>query len=109
MVFWDLPWSQKGFVCSYIGLWEAPRRAPKILKGVSDANPVNIGQLDHFMVFRTKSIALQDFQRGKTCPIGVKQTPFDPPGSPQNSLKPPNPLSDPPFNRFNPLSYLKTH
>ena len=79
MVFWDLPWSQKGFICSYIGLWEAPRRAPKILKGVSDANPVNIGQLDHFMVFGTKSGALQEFQGGKMRPIGVKQTPLDPP------------------------------
>ena len=41
------------------------------------------------MVFVTKSSALQDFQRGKTCPIGVKQTPFDPPRPPQNYLKPP--------------------
>ena len=53
--------------------------AQKVKKLVSDAYLVNICQLDHFMVFGTKSGALQDFQRGKVCAIGVKQTPLDPP------------------------------
>ena len=65
------------------------KKAPKVQKLFSVAYLVNMGQLDHFMVFVTKSSVLQDFQRGKTCPIGVKQTPFDPPGPPQNSLKAP--------------------
>ena len=54
------------------GLLGAPRRAPKVLKWVSDTYLVKIGQLDHFMVFGPKSRALKDFQRGKTCSIGVK-------------------------------------
>ena len=62
----------KGLICSYIGLLEASRRAPKVLKWVSDTYLVKIGQLDHFMVFGPKSRALKDFQRGKTCSIGVK-------------------------------------
>ena len=51
---------------------------------------------------------VQDFQRGKKCPLGVKQTlldtlfaplrPHNPPNPPSNLLKnPPNPLSDPPL------------
>ena len=47
------------------GLLGAPRRAPKVLKWVSDPYLVYIGQLDHFMVFGSKSTALKDFQRGK--------------------------------------------
>ena len=39
----------------------------------------SIGQLDHYVVFGIKSGAEQDIQRGKKCPIGVKQTTLDPP------------------------------
>ena len=113
MAFWDLLGSQKGFICSYIGLLEAPRRAPKVLKWVSDVYPVNIGQLNHYVVFGTKYSALQDFQRGKTCPIGVKQTPLDPPKPPQTAQKLPqtplNPFSEPSHNQFNPSSYHISH
>ena len=60
------------------------------------------------MVFGTKSSALQDFQRGKKCPIGVKQTPFDPPGPHQNSLKPPlTPSVTLPTTNLIPLVILK--
>ena len=51
--------------------------ARKIQKRVSGAFPVNIGQLDHNVVFGTKSGAVKDFQRGKKCPLGVKWTPLD--------------------------------
>ena len=70
---------QKGFICSYNGLLGTPRGTPKVWKWVSDAYPINMGQLDHHVVLGTKSGAIQDFQRGKMCPIGVKQTPLDPP------------------------------
>ena len=87
--------------------------ALKVQKLVSDAFLVNIGQLDHFMVFGTKSGALQPFQRGKTCPIGVKQTPVDPSRPPQTAPKLPhtplNPFSEPPHNQFNPSSYHISH
>ena len=59
-----------------IAFWELLGGAPKVQKCVSDANPVNIGQLDHYVVFGTKSGALQDFQRDKKGTIGVKQTPL---------------------------------
>ena len=61
----------------------APRGAPKVLKWVIDAYPVNIGQLDHYVVFGSQSGAVQDFQLAKKCPMGVKLTPLlttlDPP------------------------------
>merc|ERR1712055_1003272 len=89
---------QKGFFCSYNGLLGTPRGTPKVWKWVSDAYPTNMGQLDHHVVFGTKSGAIQDFQRGKKCPIGVKQTPFDPPRPPKtspNHLKTPQNLPKP--------------
>ena len=52
----------------------APKRAPIGQKWVSDAYPVHIFQLDHYLGFGTESGAVFDFQRGKKCPIGVKQT-----------------------------------
>ena len=63
------------------------------MKWVSDAYLVIMGQLDHHVVFGTKSGAIQDFQRGKKCPVGVKQTPLGPPRPPKT---PPNPLETPP-------------
>ena len=60
---------------------------PNVQKLVSDAYSIMLVQLDHNMVFGTKSGAVQDFQRDKKCPIGVKQTPFDPPRPPQNTPK----------------------
>ena len=53
--------------------------AQKVWKWVGDACPVDMGQLDHCVVLGTKSGAVQDFQWGKKCPIGVKQTPPRPP------------------------------
>ena len=87
MDFNDFLGSQKGFICSYNCLLGPPGVAPKVWKWVSDAYPVNMGQLDHHVVFGIKFGAIQDFQRGKKCPIGVKQTPFDPPRPPQNTPK----------------------
>ena len=55
----------------------APRGAQKVQIWVSDAYPVHIGQLGHYVVFGTKSGALQDFQRDKKGTIEVKQTPLD--------------------------------
>ena len=72
-----------------------PRGAPKVQKWASDTYFVNIGQLEHYVMFGTKLGAVQDFQRGKKCPIGVKQTPKDPPR--------------PSHNQYNPSSYLITH
>ena len=74
---------KKGFICSYNGLLGAPMGAQKVWKWVGDACPVDMGQLDHCVVLGTKSGAVQDFQRGKKSPIGVKQTPLDPPKHPQ--------------------------
>ena len=74
---WDLLVLHRGFICSYISLLGVPRGGLKVQKGVSGASSVNIGQLDHYVVFGTKSGAVQDFQRGKKCSIGVKQTPLD--------------------------------
>ena len=104
---------QKDSICSYNGPLGTPRGAPKVRKWVSDAHPVNIGQLDHYVVFGTKSGAVQEFWRGYKCPIGVKQPPLDPPRlpkTPPNSLKtPPNPIIDPPYKQYNSSSYLLTH
>ena len=40
-------------------------------KWVSDAYPEVLGQLDQYVVFRTKSRAIQDFQSGKRALFGV--------------------------------------
>ena len=61
----DLLGPQKDFICSYNGLLGTLRGTPKVWKWVSDAYPTNMGQLDHHVVFGTKSGAIQDFQRGK--------------------------------------------
>ena len=64
---------QRGSFCSYNGLLGAPGaprlRAQKVQKWISDTHLVTIGQLDHYVVFGTKSGTVQDFQRGKKCPI----------------------------------------
>ena len=92
-----------------MAFWEPPIGQ----KWVSDAYPVHIFQLDHYVVFGTKSYAVIDFQRGKKCPIGVKQTPSgapqtspNPPWTPQT---PPETIFDCPYNQYNPSSYLITH
>ena len=72
---------------------ESPGGGPKVYKWVTDALPVLIGQLDPYVVFGTKFGAAQDFQRGKKCSIGVKQTPLDRCWLP---LYPPKPLGTPP-------------
>ena len=55
--------------------WQFGIYMPKVWKWVSDAYPVNMGQMDHYVVFGTNSGA---FQRGTKCSIGVNQTPLDP-------------------------------
>ena len=62
MDFNDFLGSQKGFICSYNGLVGAPMGVRKVQKRVSGASPVNIGPLDHNVVFGTKSGAVQDLQ-----------------------------------------------
>ena len=74
MDFWDFLRFQKSFIRSYIGLFWSPNRGPNGSKWTSDAYSVNMGQLDHYVVFGTKSGAIQDIQRGKKCPKGIKQT-----------------------------------
>ena len=111
MEFGDFAGIQKGFLfCSYNGCLGALRGAQKVQKWASVAHPVNIGHLDHYVVFGIKSGVVQDFQRGKKCPGGFKQTPLDPLKHPQTPLKtPPNPLNPiigPPYNQFDPSSYL---
>ena len=71
-----------------MAFWEPPIGQ----KWVSDSYPVQIFQLDHYVVFETKSGAVFDFQRGKKCPIGVKQTPS---GALQTPLEPPGPPQKP--------------
>ena len=109
-IIWGL---KKGVICPSNSFLRTRRGAPKVQKWVSDANPVNIGQLDHYVVFETKSGAVQDLWRGNKFPIGVKQPPLDPPRlpkTPPNSLKtPPNPIIDPPYKQYNSSSYLLTH
>ena len=109
-------WGLKGACfCSYIGLCGTTGGAQKVLKWVSDAYLVIMGQLDPHVVFGIKFGAIQDFQRGKKCPIRVKQTPLDPPRPPKtppNPLKPPqtflNPIIDHPYYQLNPSSCLIT-
>ena len=109
----DLLGPQKAFICSYNGRLGTPWGAPKVWKWVSDAYPINMGQLDHHVVFGTTSGAIQDFQRGKKCHIGVEQTPLDsprPPKIPPDPHKTPlDPIIDPPYNQLNPSSYLINH
>ena len=69
------------------------REGPKVPKWVSDIYFVNIGHLDHHVVFGTKFGIVQDFQRGKKGPIWVQQTPLDLPYTPKTP-HPPRP--DPP-------------
>ena len=45
---------------------------PKVQNWVSDAWSEKLVQLDHNVVFGTKSDAGQDFQRGKKSRIGVE-------------------------------------
>ena len=89
----ELVGASKGLFCSHNGFLGTFRGAPKDWKWVSDAYLAKMGQLDYHVVFGTKSGALQDFQRGKKHPTGVKQTPLDPPRPPKT---PPNPLKTPP-------------
>ena len=58
-----------------VALLALPRGPPKVEKWVSDIYPVKMSQLDHYVVFGTKYGTVQDFQRGKKCLIGVKETP----------------------------------
>ena len=69
----------KRALIAHIGPLGIPMGAQKVWKWVGDACPVDMGQLDHCVVLGTKSGAVQDFQWGKKCPIGVKQTPPRPP------------------------------
>ena len=48
-----------------LAFWEA-KRGLNVQKWVSDAYPENTCQLDHCVVFGTKSGAVQNFQRGKS-------------------------------------------
>ena len=80
--------ARKGFVLLIKWLFGGPRRVPMGHKWASDGNLVNIGQLDHYVVFGTKSGAIHDFQTGKKCHTGVKETPS---GPPQTPLEPPIP------------------
>ena len=88
MAFWEFLGYQQDFISSYNGPLGTPKGGPKVQKWVSDADPINIGQLDHYVSFGTKSGAVQDFQRSIKCLIGDNQAPLDHPIPP----KPPKPL-----------------
>ena len=75
MDFWDFLRFQKGFISRVMAFWELSEGAPKVQKSVSDDYPGNIGQLDHYVVFGTPSIAVQDIRMGKNCSVGAKQNP----------------------------------
>ena len=77
MHFLGLLGFQKDFICLHNGLLGAPRGGSKVQKWVSDIYFVNIGHLDHHVVFGTKFGIVQDFQRGKKGPIWVQQNPQD--------------------------------
>ena len=98
--------AQKDLIFTSNGRLGVPRRAPMVQRWVSDAYLVTIDQLDHYLVFGTKSGAIPDLQSDKTCPIGVKQAPQTPPKSPRT---PPEPISDPLYNQYNSSSYFITH
>ena len=88
---WAIQWPfqrRKGHIWDYWGLKTAcfahvnsplgaSREGPKVPKWVSDIYFVNIGHLDHHVVFGTKFGIVQDFQRGKKGPIWVQQNPLD--------------------------------
>ena len=71
--------ASKWLVFPFSGPLGALRVPQRVKKRVSDTDLVNIGQLDHYVVFGTKFGPVQDFQRGKKGRIGVQQTPLDPP------------------------------
>ena len=92
LAFWDFLGFRMGFFAHIIFLWESLGEPQRVQQWVSDAYPVNMGQLDQYVVFGTKSGAIQDFRTGKKCPTKVKQTPLHPPKHQQKNLKPsPNP------------------
>ena len=78
--------SLKGLVLLIKWLFGSPRRNPMRQKWASDANLVNISLLDQYVVFGNKSAAIQDFQRGKKCHTGIKQTHAGPPQTPPHTL-----------------------
>ena len=82
--------SLKGLILLMKWLSGSPRRAPMGQKWASNANLVNIGQLDQYVVFGTKSGAVQDFQSGKKYHTGVKQTHAGPPKNPPDPLLTPH-------------------
>ena len=75
MIIWHIYGTFQGSLFAHMLVLWGPRGTPKVRKWVTGAYSVNMGQLDHHVVFGTKCVALQDFQRGKKCPLGVKQTP----------------------------------
>ena len=82
--------ARKEFVLLMKWLFGGPRRVPMGQKWASDGNLVNIGQLDHIVVFGTKSGAIHDFRKDKKCHTGVKETPSGPPQTPQDPPRTPN-------------------
>ena len=62
---WDYLGPQNGLICSINGRLGALRGAPNLQKWTSDDFPVNICQLDYYVVFGAQSGLLQDLERGK--------------------------------------------
>ena len=61
-IFWAFYGLKRGFISSYKGILEAPRGAPKLQKWTSDDYPVNICQLDYYVVLGAQSGLLQDLE-----------------------------------------------
>ena len=85
MAFLDLLGSQKGFICSYNCLLGPPGVAPKVWKWVSDAYPVNMGQLDHHVGFLNQIWSHTRLLEGQKVPYRGQT---DPPWTPYTPQKP---------------------
>ena len=73
----------KGLIFSNNVILWVPRRAQKVQNQVCEVFIVYISRLDHFMVFLTKYVAIQDIQRSKKCWKEAQQTqPWSPLGPP---------------------------
>ena len=61
MAFWEFLGYQQDFISSYNGPLGTPKGGPKVQKWVSDADPINIGQLDHYVSFGTQETPKMPF------------------------------------------------
>ena len=70
---------QNSLICSYMDLWEYPGGPKRSKKEVICAFPVNIGQLDCYIVFGIKSSVLWGSRRPPQTTVDHPLTPKTPP------------------------------